>query len=290
MQPYILSKWCMGTSGPGKGVFSTSARAEVQRCHLAWRQARVQLPKPVQSYEKSANLKQSIAPLYRVGQWAWLLTQYISLRVKNKNLWLPRLLHIHPTFYVSQLKPEAMSTRMPLPDLCQPWVSERPWNCLWTKDWILIYIWKLILTDNLVLTPAWIIGPEFCLPVCLPVSACLSVYTRHPNITLTLSAILDLLRTDSPDLSSSMTSLLFSEFHWPRYWQVSTIVRERNCHILKTSSNLYLLCLDHCCYHLHRLKLHPADSIFHNLLFNKPFVFFTPGVMSEFQRVLKTQL
>lgn len=111
----------------------------------------------VHVYETRANRICRPAPMYRVGHGVWLSSSDIPLRVENHKLapvfigpfpitklitpvavrlHLPRPLRIHPTFYVSHLKPEVESELVD-PD-CRSDVDFAYWisrNCLLCMTW-----------------------------------------------------------------------------------------------------------------------------------------------------------
>ncbi|XP_034082028.1 zonadhesin-like [Gymnodraco acuticeps] len=59
-----------------------------------------------------ADQRRRAATTYRPGQWVWLSTKDLPLRVLSKKL-APRSLRVHPTFHVSRIKPVLVSPLIP---------------------------------------------------------------------------------------------------------------------------------------------------------------------------------
>lgn len=76
-------------------VMVSSAAAQVQQCHLAWRRARLALLKTVSGHEKWVNKHRSPALLYTVSQEVWLSTSDLPLRVECRKL-APRFVGSFP--------------------------------------------------------------------------------------------------------------------------------------------------------------------------------------------------
>uniref|UniRef100_A0A7N9ASS9 Chromo domain-containing protein n=1 Tax=Mastacembelus armatus TaxID=205130 RepID=A0A7N9ASS9_9TELE len=95
------------------------------------------LLRTVSAYQRWANKKRSTPPTYRTGQRVWPSTSDIPLQAMHKKLSprfigpfpvskvvnpvavrlrLPKSLRIHPTFHVSKIKPEVVSSLVPAPD------------------------------------------------------------------------------------------------------------------------------------------------------------------------------
>lgn len=103
-----------------------SAQSLVRRSHRIWAAARQVLVRQGDRTKWAADRKRWPAPIYKPGQRVWLSAKNLRLKVPSKKLaprfvgpypvaktvgpaavrlHLPRSLHIHPTFHVSQVKP-----------------------------------------------------------------------------------------------------------------------------------------------------------------------------------------
>ncbi len=122
----------------------------LQRSEDTWNRAHIHLQRAVRRQEEQANRHRRPGPRYTPGQWVWLATRDISLRLPCKKLSpryvgpfqilrqitpvsfrldLPANYHISPTFHVSLLKPaggpregevnEEAETQMPPPILVE---------------------------------------------------------------------------------------------------------------------------------------------------------------------------
>ncbi len=103
-----------------------SVQTHIMRCRWIWRTVCARLLRTSGQHQIQANRRRRPAPSLRVGQWVWLSTRNLPLRVESRklsqkfvgpfkiarrvnpityHLTLPHSLKINPTFHVSLLKP-----------------------------------------------------------------------------------------------------------------------------------------------------------------------------------------